>query len=253
MSQRKIIKTQLLSKIYTMGEVNVQALNEINLTVAEGDFVAIMGASGSGKSTLMNILGCLDSPTSGKYYLDETDVGALNRDELARLRNRKLGFVFQSYNLLARTSALENVELLLLYNPSVKLRQRHELSVKALEEVGLTDRMDHFPNQLSGGEQQRVAIARALINNPLVIFADEPTGNLDTRTSFEVMDLFQKLNDEGHTVVMVTHEEDIARFSRRKVLLRDGKIVSDVPVKLRSNAKKSLAALHSKEYHNVKD
>ena len=253
MSQRKIIKTQLLSKIYTMGEVNVQALNEINLTVAEGDFVAIMGASGSGKSTLMNILGCLDSPTSGKYYLDETDVGALNRDELARLRNRKLGFVFQSYNLLARTSALENVELPLLYNPSVKLRQRHELSVKALEEVGLTDRMDHFPNQLSGGEQQRVAIARALINNPLVIFADEPTGNLDTRTSFEVMDLFQKLNDEGHTVVMVTHEEDIARFSRRKVLLRDGKIVSDVPVKLRSNAKKSLAALHSKEYHNVKD
>lgn len=226
----EIISIKQLYKIYYMGEETVSALNGIDLTVNQGEFVAIMGTSGSGKSTLLNILGCLDLPTSGEYYLDGIDVKSLNKNRLAEIRNQKLGFVFQSYNLLPRTSALENVELPLLYNPAISTVERRERAEEALIAVGLKDRMKHLSNQMSGGQQQRVAIARSLVNKPVVIFADEATGNLDTRTTFEIMALFQELNDNGITICFVTHEPEIAEFTRRNVVFRDGKIIKDIEI-----------------------
>jgi len=222
----KLIEIENLSKVYKTGDFEVHALRGISLNVKKGEFVAIMGASGSGKSTFMNILGCLDKPTKGRYILDGIEVGGLNRDQLAEIRNKKIGFVFQGFNLLSRTSALENVELPLFYC-SISQKERKEKALEALKIVGLADRIHHHPNQLSGGQQQRVAIARALVNNPSIILADEPTGNLDSRTSVEVMEIFQKLNEEGKTIVLVTHEPDIASFTKRHILFRDGKIKSD--------------------------
>lgn len=233
---KTVISIKKIEKIYTMGDVKVNALRGIDLDVMEGEFVAVMGTSGSGKSTLMNILGCLDTPTSGSYTLDGMDVSKSSRNELAEVRNKKIGFVFQSFNLLSRTSALENVELPLLYNRKITAQERHDRAVKALTSVGLSTRMKNMPNQLSGGQQQRVAIARALVNDPVIIFADEPTGNLDSRTSFEVIDIFQKLNEKGITIVLVTHEPDIAQFATRRVVFKDGHIIDDAPVKNRKRA-----------------
>jgi putative ABC transport system ATP-binding protein len=238
-----IVETRDLVKVYDMGEVRVHALRGINISIHEREFLAIMGASGSGKSTLMNILGCLDVPSKGSYFLDGVNIGSLNKDQLARLRNQKIGFVFQTFNLLSRTTALENVELPLLYNPLIKAKFRRGLAEEAIIRVGLKDRMHHFPNQLSGGQQQRVALARALINKPVIIFADEPTGNLDTKTSMEVMNIFQELNESGNTIVMVTHENDIARHAKREVRLRDGKIIKDELVSSRLFAADSIAEL----------
>jgi putative ABC transport system ATP-binding protein len=222
-----LIQVQDLVKVYSLGEVEVQALRSVSLSVDRGEFVAIMGASGSGKSTFMNIIGFLDQPTSGQYLLEGINGENLSRDELAEIRNRKIGFVFQGFNLLSRTSALENVELPLVYagaSPS----KRKEMAQKALSEVGLKGREHHHPSQLSGGEQQRVAIARALVNQPAILLADEPTGNLDSKTSEEIMGIFQRLNqDLGITVIMITHEADIASFAKRNILFRDGKIVDD--------------------------
>src|SRR6184192_2742294 len=227
-----IIALDNIKKVYITGEVEVHAVRNVSLEVQPGEFVAIMGASGSGKSTMMNTIGCLDRPTSGRYLLDGVDVGELSRDELADLRNLKIGFVFQGFNLLARTSAFENVELPMLYSrPGIRGREQQERAEKALELVGLGDRLDHHPSQLSGGQQQRVAIARALVNQPKLLLADEPTGNLDTHTSIEIMGIFQDLNRRGMTVVMVTHELDIARYSRRVVVMRDGLVRSDEAVK----------------------
>ena len=222
-----IIKIENLRRIFQVGSEQVHALRGISFAVQQGEFVSIMGTSGSGKSTLLNILGCLDTPTEGEYWIDGTSVRERSKDDLATVRNRKIGFVFQSYNLLARTSALENVELPLLYNSTVSATERRERARAALEQVGLADRMDHTPNQLSGGQQQRVAIARAIVNDPVIILADEATGNLDTRTSYEIMSLFQKLNAAGKTIGFVTHETDIAAFTRRKIMLRDGHIIKD--------------------------
>jgi putative ABC transport system ATP-binding protein len=238
-----IIEIKNLRKDYHVGEVTVHALRGVELKINEGEFVAIMGASGSGKSTMLNIIGCLDKPTSGDYLLDGINVNTMNNDALARFRNKKLGFVFQAYNLLARTTALENVELPLFYNPKIRSRERKEAALRALEAVGLTDRMHHMPNQLSGGQQQRVAIARSLVNDPVLILADEPTGNLDTRTSFEIMELFQDLNDKGRTIVYVTHETDIARFATRNITFRDGKIQRESIVSERLNAREILKTL----------
>jgi putative ABC transport system ATP-binding protein len=215
-----------ISKVYQMGDVEVRALRGVSLSVEKGEFVAIMGSSGSGKSTLMNIIGCLDRPSSGRYLLAGRDVSRLSRDELADIRNRTLGFVFQSFNLLSRTSAVENVELPLLYQ-GVSTRERVKLATAALERVGLGTRLDHHPAQLSGGQQQRVAIARALVSSPQVILADEPTGNLDSRTSIEVMALFQELGKSGITVVLVTHEPDIAQYAARMVMMKDGRVQVD--------------------------
>jgi putative ABC transport system ATP-binding protein len=223
-----------------MGEIEVRALRGVTLDIKQGDFVAIMGASGSGKSTFMNILGCLDLPTSGEYYLDNEDVFSFSKNELAELRNKKLGFIFQSFNILPRTSALENVELPLLYNRKIGAKERKERAHQALKSVGLADRMQSMPNQLSGGQQQRVAIARALVNDPLVILADEPTGNLDSRTSCEIMEIFQALNDKGITILMVTHEPDIAEYARNTILFKDGRIISHVPVITRKSATEEL-------------
>ncbi len=225
--RKEIIKIENLKREFTMGAETVHALRGVSFTIKEGEFVTIMGASGSGKSTMLNILGCLDQPTSGIYEIDGVKVKDLNRNELATIRNEKIGFIFQSYNLLARTTALENVELPLLYNGRVSTQERRKRAVKALEMVGLADRMDHTPSQLSGGQQQRVAIARSLVNNPVMILADEATGNLDTRTSYEVMSLFQELNKQGITITFVTHEPDIATFSSRTVVLKDGNLVND--------------------------
>lgn len=226
-----VIQLQDFRKTYKSGEVEVHAVRGVNLSVEPGEFIAIMGASGSGKSTMMNTIGCLDRPTGGKYLLDGVDVGRLNRNELADLRNRKLGFVFQGFNLLARTTAVENVELPMFYaRPGMSGREQRRRAIASLELVGLGKRTDHTPSQLSGGQQQRVAIARALVNNPKVLLADEPTGNLDSRTSIEIMGIFQQLNDQGMTVVMVTHELDIAHYCRRVVVMRDGLIRSDEPV-----------------------
>ncbi len=222
----RLIQIDHLAKTYMLGEVEVHALRGVTLEIRRGEFVAIMGASGSGKSTFMNILGCLDKPTKGSYVLDGIDVSVLTRDELARIRNSKLGFVFQGFNLLSRTSAIENVELPLLYGSS-SIKDREERAVKALNMVGLGDRVHHFPNQLSGGQQQRVAIARALVNDPSIVLADEPTGNLDSRTSVEVMGIFQELNEKGITIILVTHEPDIAQFAKRHIIFRDGRIKSD--------------------------
>jgi putative ABC transport system ATP-binding protein len=237
---KRIIEIRNLRKDYHVGEVTVHALRGVDLKISEGEFVAIMGASGSGKSTMLNILGCLDKPSGGDYLLDGNDVSKLEKDAIARLRNLKLGFVFQAYNLLARTTALENVELPLFYNPKVRSRDRKEAACRALEAVGLSDRMHHMPNQLSGGQQQRVAIARSLVNDPVLILADEPTGNLDTRTSFEIMELFQNLNEKGRTIVYVTHEPDIAKFATRNVMFRDGKVFRETNVTERSNAREIL-------------
>lgn len=241
-----IIKVENLRRVFDVGAEKVHALKGISFTVTEGEFVSIMGTSGSGKSTLLNILGCLDTPTSGEYYIDGISVSDRTKDELSVIRNRKIGFVFQSYNLLARTSALENVELPLLYNGSVSTSERHERAKHALELVGLQDRMYHMPNQLSGGQQQRVAIARALVNDPVILLADEATGNLDTRTSYEIMSLFQELNSQGKTIAFVTHEPDIAVFTGRTIQLRDGHIVKDEPIKTQS-ARAALEALPPSE------
>ncbi len=230
-------------KIYKMGDMEVHALRGVDLEIRNDDFVAIMGKSGSGKSTFMNIIGCLDVPTKGEYWLDGVDIRKMNKDQLANLRNKKIGFVFQSFNLLSRTSALENVELPLMYTTNISSKQMQERAMKALESVGLVNRAHHFPNQLSGGEQQRVAIARALVNDPVVILADEPTGNLDTRTSVEVMDIFQELNRNGITVVIVTHEPDIASYTKTNVIFRDGKIQKSVPVENQKTAKEELKNL----------
>lgn len=238
-----IISVNNLTKIYTMGDVEVHALRGVNVAIKPGDFVAIMGKSGSGKSTFMNILGCLDVPTRGRYLLDGVDVSSLTKDQLARLRNRKIGFVFQSFNLLSRTSALENVELPLMYNHTISSKEMRDRSMAALESVGLASRSGHMPNQLSGGEQQRVAIARSLVNNPVVILADEPTGNLDTRTSLEIMEIFQHLNEKGITIVIVTHEADIAGFTKRNVIFRDGKIIKSAEVDCQRNAGEELKFL----------
>jgi len=223
----QLIRVRDLHKTYRMGDIEVPALCGINLNIERGEFVAVMGASGSGKSTFMNILGCLDRPTSGSYLLEEHEVGALSPDEWAHIRNRKIGFVFQGFNLLARTSALENVELPMMYN-GLHGAGRHRRALEVLALVGLEERVQHTPNQLSGGQQQRVAIARALVNRPSLILADEPTGNLDSKTSAEIMELFQNLNvQEGLTIVLVTHEADIAAYARRRIQFRDGEIVSD--------------------------
>jgi putative ABC transport system ATP-binding protein len=240
---KKIIEVQNLRKDFHVGEVTVHALRGVNMEINQGEFVAIMGTSGSGKSTMLNILGCLDKPSSGNYLLDGVSVADLNRNELAMLRNRKLGFVFQSYNLLPRTTALENVELPLFYNSNIKAKERRERAKNALESVGLADRMHHTPNQLSGGQQQRVAIARSLVNDPVVILADEATGNLDTRTSYEVMALLQELNAKGKTIVFVTHEPDIARFTTRSVIFRDGHIIREQATDDRLNAREMLESL----------
>lgn len=222
-----IIDVQEITKIYQLGDVEVKALCAISISIENGEFIAIMGPSGSGKSTFMNILGCLDKPTSGRYLLEGADVGSLGRDELAAIRNKKIGFVFQGFNLLSRTSALENVELPMLYN-GVTAKERRQKAMSALKSVGLEGREHHFPNQLSGGQQQRVAVARALVNNAPIILADEPTGNLDTKTSAEIMELFTKLNAESNiTIILITHEHDIAEYSRRIIKFRDGCIVTD--------------------------
>lgn len=227
MRNRDIIKTIDIYKKYTMGDQIVRALDGINFSIPTGDFVAIMGSSGSGKSTLLNILGCLDLPTQGDYILDGINVKSLSKSELAEIRNQKLGFVFQSYNLLPRTTALENVELPLLYTPTVSNSHRKERAEQALISVGLKDRMKHLSSQMSGGQQQRVAIARSIVTNPVVILADEATGNLDTKTSYEIMALFQELNEKGMTICFVTHEPDIADFTKRHVVFQDGKIIED--------------------------
>jgi putative ABC transport system ATP-binding protein len=241
--EQKILDIHDLKREFVMGDQTVRALKGITFDIKAGEFVTIMGSSGSGKTTLLNILGCLDKPNDGSYHLDGVDVKSLNRDELAGLRNTKIGFVFQAYNLLPRTSALENVELPLFYNKTISADERRERAIKSLESVKLAERFDHTPSQLSGGQQQRVAIARALVNHPVMILADEATGNLDTRTSYEIMALMQELNAEGKTIVFVTHEPDIAAFSTRTIMLRDGKIQKDSVNTNQRSAKEALASL----------
>lgn len=223
-----IIKITNLKREFVVGIETVHALRGINFSIQQGEFLSIMGTSGSGKSTLLNILGCLDKPTSGEYYIDSVAVSSRSKNELSTLRNRKIGFVFQSYNLLSRTSAIENVELPLLYNNTISAKERRLRALYALEQVGLSNRLYHMPNQLSGGQQQRVAIARAIVNDPVILLADEATGNLDTRTSFEIMSLFQELHSKGKTIAFVTHENDIAEFTNRTIRLRDGRIIEDM-------------------------
>lgn len=234
-------------KNYQVGTVVVHALRGIDLKIFEGEFVAIMGASGSGKSTLMNLIGCLDTASSGDYLLDDLNVNSLTKDEYADIRNQKIGFVFQGFNLLPRTTALENVELPLLYDRHERIKNPRQQAIKALESVRLADRIHHVPNQLSGGQQQRVAVARALVNNPAIILADEPTGNLDSRTSIDVMSVFQKLNDQGKTIILVTHEPDIARFAKRTIKLQDGKITEDREITVPKKASEVLATMQGDE------
>lgn len=236
-----LLELRGISKVYDLGEIKVEALKDVSLSIKEGEYVALVGQSGSGKSTLMNTVGCLDTPTSGSYRLADQEVADLNRDARARIRNERIGFVFQNFNLLPRTSAIENVELPLLYASEISARQRRRRAVEMLELVGLGDRMDHHPGQLSGGQQQRVAIARALVNEPSILMADEPTGNLDSRTSRDVIKLFRKLNEQsGITLILVTHDQDIAANAKRIIVLRDGEIVEDT-----TDIKQALKALHS--------
>jgi len=244
MAMKPVIELRNVDRTYASGEVEVRAMRGVSLTIEAGEFVAIMGASGSGKSTMMNTLGCLDRPTGGTYLLDGIDVSKLNRDELADIRNQKIGFVFQGFNLLSRTSALENVELPMLYSHRRRTtKELREKAVAALRIVGLAERASHYPNQLSGGQQQRVAIARALCNEPALLLADEPTGNLDSRTSIEIMGVFQELNDKGITIVMVTHELDIAHYTKRNIIMRDGVVVDDLPLGKRLFATEELRKL----------
>ena len=239
-----VIHLEEIHRVYHTGEVDVHAVRGVSLEVEKGEFVALMGASGSGKSTLMNILGCLDRPTKGRYLLDGKNVSGLGRNELADIRNQELGFVFQNFNLLSRTSALENVELPLFYSKKpLQERDAKEMAEDSLRLVGLEGRADHHPSQLSGGQQQRVAIARALINRPEVVFADEATGNLDSRTSIEIMEVFQKLNEQGITIVIVTHELDIAKYAKRNIIMRDGQVISDEPVGDRLSASEEMKKL----------
>ncbi|HRT34390.1 MAG TPA: ABC transporter ATP-binding protein [Bacteroidales bacterium] len=224
----EIIKTEKLSRDFVIGDETIHALREASFTIKEGEFVTIMGVSGSGKSTLLNLLGCLDTPSSGEYYLDGISVKTMNKNERATLRNRKIGFVFQSYNLLPKTTALENVELPLFYNPSVSQKERERRAIEALKSVGLADRMNHKSNQMSGGQMQRVAIARALVNNPVLLLADEATGNLDSKTSAEIITLFQSLHREGRTIVFVTHNPELSQYSSRTIVIKDGIIIEDV-------------------------
>lgn len=238
-----LIRTRELTKTYQMGDVHVHALRGIDLEIQAGEFVAIMGASGSGKTTFMNLLGCLDKPSSGSYSLDGIDVHEMDEADITRVRNQKIGYVFQSFYLLPRTTALENVELPLLYCRKLHPRQRHQKALQALATVGLSDRARHFPNQLSGGQQQRVAIARAIVNDPVFLLADEPTGNLDTHTSVEVMAFFQQLHSEGKTIILVTHEFDISHYARRIITFRDGRVISDMPNPSPRNAGEDLKLL----------
>lgn len=244
---KEIIRLEDIRRDFTVGDETVHALRGVTFTITEGEFVTVMGSSGSGKSTLLNILGCLDTPTSGDYYLDDVPVRTMDKNRRATLRNRKIGFVFQSYNLLPKTTAVENVELPLMYNPSCSARQRREKAVAALEAVGLGDRLMHKSNQMSGGQMQRVAIARALVNDPAVILADEATGNLDTRTSYEVLVLFQQLHAQGRTIIFVTHNPDIARYSSRNITLRDGRVTGDVRNHDILDAARTLASLPVEE------
>lgn len=250
---KPVIRLENVYKTYDLGEIQVQALRGVSLEIREGEFVAVMGPSGSGKSTIMNILGCLDRPTKGRYFLDGVDVSGMSKDELARIRNRKLGFVFQQFNLLSRTSALENVELPTVY-AGVKPEERSKRAMESLTRVGLADRAGHHPSQLSGGQQQRVAIARGLVNRPAILLADEPTGNLDSRTSVEIMDILQTLNNEqGLTIVLVTHEPDIAQYSKRTLEFRDGKLRRDTVVRNRSMAREVLLTLPTAEEQAAED
>ena len=240
---KEIIRLENIRRHFIVGDETVKALRGVSFTIEEGEFVTIMGSSGSGKSTLLNTLGCLDTPTSGEYYLDGVSVRTLDKNARATIRNRKIGFIFQNYNLLAKTTAVENVELPLLYNPAYNAKQRREMAIEALQAVGLGDRLQHKSNQMSGGQMQRVAIARALVNNPAVILADEATGNLDTRTSFEILVLFQRLHAEGRTIIFVTHNPEIAQYSSRNITLKDGKVVSDVRNEHVLDAAEALAAM----------
>jgi putative ABC transport system ATP-binding protein len=241
--KREIIKVDNMRRDFVVGGETVHALRGVSFTTYEGEFVTIMGTSGSGKSTLLNMLGCLDRPTSGDYILDGVSVKTMSKNDRAKLRNRKIGFVFQNYNLLPKTTSVENVELPLLYNSSVSAKQRHEMAVKALEAVGLHDRLYHKSNQMSGGQQQRVAIARALVNNPVIILADEATGNLDTRTSFSILVLFQELYRQGRTIIFVTHNPELAAYSSRNIVLRDGKVISDTTNPTLKSAREMLDSL----------
>lgn len=240
---KSIIRLDNIKRNFQVGDETVHALRGVSFNINEGEFVTIMGTSGSGKSTLLNLLGCLDTPTEGEYYLDDIAVSTMNKDERSTLRNRKIGFVFQSYNLLAKTTALENVELPLLYNPTISTKERQEKAQKALEAVGLSDRLYHKSNQMSGGQMQRVAIARALVNDPVLILADEATGNLDTRTAYEIMVLFQELHKKGRTIIFVTHNPELADFTSRNIVLRDGKVIKDITNEHIQSAKKMLDGL----------
>lgn len=244
---KAVIELQNIKRNFQVGDETVHALRGVSFTIREGEFVTIMGTSGSGKSTLLNTLGCLDTPTSGEYLLDGISVRTMSKPQRAVLRNRKIGFVFQSYNLLPKTTAVENVELPLMYNSSVSASERRRRAIEALQAVGLGDRLEHKSNQISGGQMQRVAIARALVNNPAVILADEATGNLDTRTSFEILVLFQKLHAEGRTIIFVTHNPEIAQYSSRNIVLRDGQIKDDTVNTQIQNAAEALAALPKQE------
>ena len=244
---KSIIRLDNIKRNFQVGEETVHALRGVSFTINQGEFVTIMGSSGSGKSTLLNLLGCLDTPTEGEYYLDNIAVSSMNKDERSTLRNRKIGFVFQSYNLLAKTTAVENVELPLQYNPEYTGKERRDKAIKALDAVGLSDRMNHKSNQMSGGQMQRVAIARALVNDPVLILADEATGNLDTRTAFEIMVLFQELHKKGRTIIFVTHNPELAAFTSRNIVLRDGKVIKDEENKNVESAKKILDTLPKQE------
>ena len=243
MATKEIIRLENIRRNFIVGNETVHALRGVSFTINAGEFVTIMGTSGSGKSTLLNILGCLDTPTSGDYYLDGIPVRSMGKNERSVLRNRKIGFVFQSYNLLPKTTALENVELPLMYNSAISARQRHELASRALDAVGLSERKNHKSNQMSGGQQQRVAIARALVNDPVIILADEATGNLDTRASFEILVLFQELHARGRTIIFVTHNPELSAYSSRNIVLRDGKIISDTPNDHQASAQEMLQKL----------